>query len=179
MKLKVDSASQRNPLYSWRRLGNTWSSVYFYGCYFISLWMLLRFKGFIYSVPELLSTLKKNGGFEKDMINPVGVLKILGPAWKYERKDWELTPANMGVIQELIDSKYPVIAKVDFNPNTKNVEGHFVLLTGYVIKAGKLVDLVANDPWSGKEILVCEKYPYLKTHTPQQAILGVRIYRLK
>lgn len=179
MKLKIEGLSQRDFRWSWRRLGNSNLSIYNYGCYLVALCMFLRFKGFTYSVAELNEKLKKNGGFAKDLINPQGVLNLLGLAWKYERKDWELVKANIDVVRELIDSGYPVIAKVDFNPNTKNIEGHFVLINGYVLENGKIVDLWAYDPWTGKEIELCKVYPYLKLHKPENAVLGLRIYRQK
>lgn len=179
MKIKVNPISQRNYLWSWMRLGNTRSSIYWYGCYFISLFMFFSSKGFIYSLVNLLNSLKKSGGFSGDQINPSGVLSLLGRDWKYERKDWETKPAEMGVIQELIDSGYPVITKVDFNPSTRNIDGHFVLVTGYVLTNGKITDLYANDPWTGKEILLNQYYPYLKSHKIENAVMGLRIYRRK
>ena len=179
MKLKVERLTQWDWRWSWKRIGNTKSSIGYYGCYLTSLCMLMRFKGFVYSVSELNDLLKKNGGFSKDLIEPAGVLRVLGPMWKYERKDYELKPANIDIIKELIDSGYPVITKVDFNPNTKAIEGHFVLVTGYVLENDKIIDLWANDPWTGKEIQLCKVYPYLKFHTPDKAVLGLRIYRQK
>ena len=179
MKLKVERLSQRDWRWSWKRLGNSNLTIGAYGCYLTALCMLLRFKGFTYSVPELNERLKKNGGFAKDLINPSGVLNVLGINWKYERKDWELVKANIDVIRELIDSGYPVIAKVDFNPNTRAIEGHFVLINGYVLTNGKITDLWCIDPWTGKEIELCKVYPYLKLHKPENAVLGLRIFRLK
>jgi len=179
MKIKVERLSQRDWRWSWRRLGNSSSSIGGFGCYLTSLAMFMQAKGFAYGVPELNEKLKKMGGFSKDLIVPDGVLNILGPQWKFERKDWEKTKANINVIKELIDSGYPVITKVDFNPNTKNIEGHFVLVTGYVLENNKIVDLIANDPWTGLEIEICKVYPYLKLRTPETAVLGIRIYRQK
>lgn len=179
MKLKIERLSQRDWRWSWKRLGNSNLTIGGYGCYLTSLCMFLRFKGFTYSVPELNEKLKKVGGFARDLINPMGVLNLLGNRWKYERKDWELVKANVDVIRELIDANYPVIAKVDFNPNTKNIEGHFVLINGYELKDGKIVELVCIDPWNGREIELCKVYPYLKLHKPENAVLGLRIYRLK
>ena len=98
MKLKVERLSQRDWRWSWKRLGNSNLTIGAYGCYLTALCMLLRFKGFTYSVPELNERLKKNGGFAKDLINPSGVLNVLGINWKYERKDWELVKANIDII---------------------------------------------------------------------------------
>jgi len=179
MKLKVERLSQRDFRWCWSRLGNSKLSIYYYGCYLTSLLMLIRYKGFMYSMLGLNNFLKRNNGFDVDLINPVGVLTLLGSRWKYERKDWENVPASIGVIQELIDSDYPVIAKVDFNPSTKNIEGHFVLITGYVLTNGKITDLWINDPWDGKEYQLCQKYPYLKIKDPKNSVLGLRIYRQK
>lgn len=179
MKLKVERLSQNNWLWKWFRLGNSNLTIGNFGCYLTSLCMLMRYHGFVYSVKELNDRLRKINGFAGADINPPGVLSLLGPDWKYERKNWEDTKANIDVIRELIDSNNPVIAKVDFNPNTKNIDGHFVLIVGYVLDKNKVLDLIANDPWDGSEVLVCKKYPFLKLHTPETAILGVRIYRHK
>ena len=179
MKLKVDRLSQNNWLWKWRRLGNSYLSIGGFGCYLTSLCMLMRYKGFVFSLPELNNALKKCNGFAGPEINSPGVIALLGGLWKYERKDWELVKANIDVIRELLDSGYPVIAKVDFNPNTKNIDGHFILITGYILEKDKIIDLWANDPWNGQEIQVCKKYPYLKLHTPETAILGLRVYRHK
>lgn len=178
MKLKVEKISQ-NGIYKWFWLGNSRLTIGNYGCYLTSLLMFLHYKGFMYSILGLNTFLKRNNGFNRADINPTGVLALLGRQWKFERKDWENIPANIGVIQELIDSDYPVIAKVDFNPNTKNIEGHFVLIIGYILTNGKITDLWINDPWDGKEYQLCQKYPYLKIKDPKNSVLGLRIYRLK
>ena len=146
--------------------------------------MFVRFFGFMLSVPQLNDTLLKTSGFVGKQdggadINPPGVLTLLGKNWNYERKDYETKPAEMGVIQELIDSGYPVITEVDFHPETNKVDKHFVCVTGYVLTNGRITDLWANDPWSGKEILLNQQYPYLKSHTIQNAVMGLRIYRRK
>jgi len=181
MKLKVERLSQHDWRWAWRRLGNSRSSIYWYGCYLTCITMLARFKGVIIDVNGMNEALKRNGGFTYDLIVPSGVVKTFGlltdKKWKAERKNWEKVPANMNVIKELIDSRYPVVAKVDFNPNTRNIEGHFVLLIGYTISKGKIVELYANDPWTGKEIALTKTYPFLKLYRPENAVLGIRIYR--
>lgn len=181
MKLDVEPLSQRDWRWAWKRLGNSGSSIYWYGCYLTCLTMLARFRGAVVTVPEMNDLLKKNGGFSGDLIEPAGAVKTLDQLsstnWKFERKDWEKVLANLDVVKELIDSRYPVIAKVDFNPSTKNIEGHFVLLTGYEKRGTKIAELYAIDPWTGKEIELTKTYPYLKLYRPENAVLGLRIYR--
>ena len=164
MKLDVEGISQRDWRWAWYRLGNSRSSIYWYGCYLTCLTMLARFKGATITVPQMNDLLRRNGGFSGDLVEPSGAVKTLSDLtsfkWKFERKDWEKVPASLDVIKELIDSKYPVIAKVDFNPSTKNIEGHFVLINGYIVRTGKIVDLSAIDPWTGKEISLIATYPY-------------------
>jgi len=179
MKLKVERLSQNSLFNKYLWLGNSKLTIGNYGCYLTSLCMLMRYKGFFYTISQLNTALRKNGGFIGAEINPSGVLNVLGRMWKFERKDWENVPANISIIQELIDSDYPVIAKVDYNPNTKAVEGHFVLITGYVLTNGKITDLWINDAWDGKEYQLCQKYPYLKIKDPKNSVLGLRIYRQK
>lgn len=65
--------------------------------------------------------------------------------------NWESRPADVGVLQQVLALCGPTPVKVDFKPQTRAVDQHFVLALVYVPDptGGTDDDLLVFDPWFG------------------------------
>ena len=148
--LKVPSLfSQRDPRWAGFILGyNPSNSKYtlgLYGC------LLTCFGMYLGKQPnEINDILKANDGFQANTGNFIwSKAAVLGLRQTHLSERWEgpVSDAGINELKSYLDNAFPVIAEIDFNPNTEGEEMHFVLILGY---SGDKFQ--AADPWTGQVI---------------------------
>jgi hypothetical protein len=167
MKLSVPLvASQRDPKWSGILLGYNTNSKFTignYGCLITALGMYVNKQP-----DEVNAILKDNSGFDAGG----GLFRwykstVLGLNQTYlsPKYDGPVTVQGITKIKELLDSGFPLVCEIDFNPATESEEMHFVLLCGY--DGDKIF---AVDPWTG-QVIDLDVYG-----GPKRAIIQFRSY---
>lgn len=174
MKLKAPRVlSQRDPSWGSIILGYNAASardasghpfsIYWYGCLITCLAM------YVGKTPaEVNQILKDGSGFQSGtglFLWAKSVLVGLTQSYVSPTYNGPVTDQGIAKIKELLDSKLPVLARVDFNPATEGEEMHFVLIVGY---EGDV--LYALDPWTG-QLISLDVYG-----GPKRAIIQFRAY---
>jgi hypothetical protein len=166
MKLNTPLLSQRDSRWGSIFLGNNTVlpyNIYNYGC------LITCLASYVNKTPaQVNQILKDNGGFEKNNGNFYwGKSTVLGLNQTYLSPSYTglATAQGLQKIKDFLDQGYPLLCEVDFNPNTKYEEMHFVLIIGYEGDS-----IYAMDPWVG-EIVNLSVYG-----GPQRAIIQFRAY---
>lgn len=147
--LNIKPLSQRNSAWAKIPLGFNTDPQYTiggYGCLITCLAMSCNYYGEEETPATLNEKLKKakmftNGGFYSwggiTAVHPEIKEKVtLTPA--------KLTDAQIKEIQKAIDSGYPVMVQIDFQPEDADPDMHYVLLIGYDKE-----NFTMADPWTG------------------------------
>ena len=127
-------------------------NIYNYGCLITCLSMVARYYRKETDPGSINATLKSINGYTASSGNYVygSFTKIYSDIKeKLTTTPAALTDAQMAEIRTAIDSRYPVMIKLDVNPRTVALDMHFVLIVGY--NASDENDLIIADPLGGKE----------------------------
>lgn len=160
--------SQRDGRWKDILLGNSnKATIGGFGCLITSLTIMLNYYGYKETPLTVNNKLKNKGGFVKDLENmywgaPPTIWNI---NLDYFREPY-FAPAPLDVIDKYLLNDTPVLAHVDFNMTTFQIEQHWILLTK---KLGN--DYQAIDPWDGKFIKFKSKYG-----EPSKGIYRIAIY---
>lgn len=109
-------------------------NIFNYGCLLTDICMILAYFGHDMTVLELNELLKKNRGFVPNGGDYVwGAVRGLYPEMGEHKTDTPglLTDSQMAEIKNSIDSGYPVLLLIDYNPKTVIVDFHYVIAVGY------------------------------------------------
>lgn len=136
--------SQKNPKWANLKLGNSNSKIGDYGCFLVSLSMLVEKEP-----PEVNEILKKAGAFSGDMIISDKAAKALG--LEIIKTGDPIIPNRDKNINN--EPQYTSIKEVDFSP-VAGKQQHFVLR---VVEDGKKWII---DPWTGKKQVI-GFYPFV------------------
>jgi len=173
MKLTIPLFSQRDPRWKDIKLGtSTVSNIGNYGCLLTSCAMVCKYFGKDTDPLKLNEDMKKVKGFYNGSYWIWGKLSEVYPDINF---DWDIfnngnfqsIPADLTMIDKLLNEKIPVIVQVDFVPGDK-VQEHWVVVKG------KEDDYLINDPWTGEEYFFKAKYG-----DPARFIFAIRAYRGK
>ena len=147
--VEITPASQQNGAWAGARLGTSpTETVGSAGCAITAVAMMLQY-----------AWLTANGGYAfDDMLIWNAVTAYSGGRVTFS--GW-LGP-DLGVIEAELDAARPVVAEVQLNGNQ-----HFVLLTGYTLSGG----LMINDPWFGDVVSFNARYG-----DPAIGILSIRTF---
>lgn len=132
------------------------------GCLVTCLCWLAQYAGYADLPPAFAQRLAQAGAFTGDLLtSPSRVSAAYGRLlWRYDRwvagqetslVDWRRRPADLMLLQWVL-ARQPVIAEVDFQPETAGVEQHFVVIVEYQPGAPEtpaLDDCLIMDPWTG------------------------------
>lgn len=150
-KLKTPlKQSQRDSRWANVMLGFNTSQPYTignYGC------LITSFANYIGKTPlEVNEILKANQGFVSGGLFIWAKSIALGLKEVYCSPRYEDAVSTQGLnkMKALLDEGRPLIAEIDFNPNTIQEDMHFVLVIGY--DETKEETFIALDPWTGTEI---------------------------
>lgn len=167
MKLKIPLVlSQRDQRWASVLLGYNTNSKYSIGNYGCLITCLAMYQGW---TPDYVNDrLKAEGGFTSGSGNFIwGKSQVLGLTEQYVSPEYSGPVSAYGInkIKELLDSGYPLLCEIDFNPATTAEEMHFVLLCGY---DGD--NVICADSWTG-EVISLDVYG-----GAQRAIIQFRAY---
>lgn len=170
MKLKVKKYNQRSDEWKYQKLGDSSLNFGDYGCLVTCCSMVLDYYGKDLNPRHLNEVLKRimafNDGYLKWSVFADHFNFTFGGV-----ENFHDTPAPVDRIIKRIDEGHPTIIKVDFIPETRPVDMHFVLVVGYTDD-----DLIVNDPWTGEEYFLTAKYHHTNNrwNQPKYVIYGIR-----
>lgn len=132
------------------------------GCYVTCLYSLMWWAGYPDSMDDFLDRLNEIEAFAGcELGHPKWVQSIYprlawheapeGPGGITSRYDWPSDPADLEVLDTCLEQN-PTIVQLDFKPQTKAIDRHFVLAYHYVppLEDGSIEDdLLIMDPWTG------------------------------
>jgi len=169
-KLNIEPISQNDPRWKDKKLGTSALTIGQAGCALDCVSMLCTYFGHPILPDALNDWLTNNSGYANRNLLKWETITNLYPdiVWK-ERIDCPDTPAPLERIDELLNNRIPVIALVDYNPNTKEIEQHFVLIVGKDVNDYFIADPMCQ-PGDGVYYLSA------KYGQPAKAICGLRIY---
>jgi len=158
--IDVAPMNQQNGAWAGTRLGTSpTETIGSAGCAITAVAMMLQFYDINPDPGVFNAWLTANGGYAfDDMLIWNAVTAYSGGRVTFS--GW-LGP-DLGVIEAELDAARPVIAEVQLNGNQ-----HFVLLTGYTLSGG----LVINDPWFGDVVSFNARYG-----DPATGILSIRTF---
>lgn len=168
MKLTINPLSQRDVRWKDKKLGGG-GSIGLYGCLLTCHSMALIYFGHEDMLPDLLNeTFKQKSCYDGNNLNFWAIGNVFGDYRAVEYYECNDVPCDFSKIDNQLNKKLPVIAKVDFdnNPSTKG-DWHFVLIIGKTEDGHYLI----NDPWTGETYYFDAKYG-----EPAKGIYGLRIY---
>lgn len=179
--MNIKPISQRNIEWSRELLGLNTDPIYSigsYGCLITCLAMVCNYYGFEETPLTINNKLIDINGFSNGGFYNWGSIKnIVGidEQWIGYYPN-PLTNAQIAVINDAIDSGYPVMVEIDFNPDTLSADMHFVLIIARDVNDEN--DYTINDPWTGTTISL---KTYLKNTKPtaKKSIEQVIIYKGK
>jgi len=171
MKLNITPLSQLDPRWKDKKLGTSSSSIGGYGCALVCVTLLANYyTGQNLTPDEMNAKLVAVNGFANGNLMKWEALSTIFPQITFDRRiDCPDSPAPLDIVEAYLDGSKPVIALVDYNPATKELEQHFVLIVGK--DAG---DYFIADP-------MCQPgdgvyYLSAKYGQPAKAICGLRLY---
>jgi len=158
--VEITPASQQNGAWAGARLGTSpTETVGSAGCAITAVAMMLQYYDINTDPGTFNAWLTANGGYAfDDMLIWNAVTAYSGGRVTFS--GW-LGP-DLGVIEAELDAARPVVAEVQLNGNQ-----HFVLLTGYTLSGG----LMINDPWFGDVVSFNARYG-----DPAIGILSIRTF---
>lgn len=179
--MDVKPLSQRDTKWSSVLLGFNTSTYTIggYGCLITCIAVACNYYGKSETPLTINSKLKTANGFSNGGFYNWGAIEKIfsdiDEQWlgNYPNR---LTDAQMKTINDAIDSGYPVLVEVDFNPLTSPMDMHYVLLTAR--NKNDENDFTMMDPWTGS----CGSLKlYLKGTKPdaRTSIAQVTIYKGK
>lgn len=124
--------------------------IYNYGCLITCLAMISSYYGVPHNPSTMNKILKENGGFSNGGFYNWGTVKKLNLGVTEE--EWvgtpmPLTDSQMQKIKSAIDSGYPVMLQIDYDPKDADLDMHYVLGIGYNSKDEN--DILIADPIGG------------------------------
>lgn len=155
MKLKIPVLfSQTDPRWANILLGfntNKIYNIYNYGCLITVLAMIAKYYGEEVNPETINKKLKKIKGFTAGSGNYIwGSLARLYPGTeKHTKTSLPLNDKQIGEIRTALDSGYPVMVFIDYNPKTAKPDQHWVLFIDYNPKNEN--DFTIIDPIGGVE----------------------------
>ena len=171
MKLDITPLSQLDPRWKDKKLGTSASSIGNYGCALVCVTLLANYyTGQNLTPDEMNAKLVAVDGFANKNLMKWEALSAIFPQITFDRRiDCPDSPAPLDIVDQYLDGSKPVVALVDYNPATKEIEQHFVLIVGK--DAG---DYFIADP-------MCQPgdgvyYLSAKYGQPAKAICGLRLY---
>jgi len=171
MKLDITPLSQLDPRWKDKKLGTSASSIGNYGCALVCVTLLANYyTGQNLTPDEMNAKLVAANGFANKNLMKWEALSAIFPQITFDRRiDCPDSPAPLETVDQYLGAGKPVIALVDYNPATKEIEQHFVLIVGK--DAG---DYFIADP-------MCQPgdgvyYLSAKYGQPAKAICGLRLY---
>lgn len=175
MKLRINPyLSQNDPKWKSEKLGtSTVSTIGNYGCLLTCAAMACNYFGKDTDPSKLNQAMKKTGGFHGGSNWVWSALTDVYPDITFDWDIWEsgqfyTQPADLTIIDDLLEQKLPVFVHVDFNPGGE-VEQHWVL-----IKGKENDQYICQDPWPypGEEYFFKARYG-----DPERYIFAIRAYR--
>jgi len=145
--------SQKDPIWRYKKLGTSNSTIGGYGCLLTSATMVCAHYG-KNTNPDLLNQamIRVNGYANGNLWKFWSLSAVYPDITIRDYVDCEKVPAPLALIDMRLAEGIPVIVKVDYYPGGA-VQQHWILLCG---KQGD--DYIAADPISGTRILFREKY---------------------
>ena len=155
-RLKINTIYSQNDL-RWRGdiLGFNTDGKYNlgnYGCLITCLAMVAEYYGISITPKTINEVLKtKKGYLAGGGLYIYGSFSKIYPQIKEKRitTPYPLTDSQINEIKSAIDSKYPVMIQLDYNPKTVEADQHFVLIIGY--NPNDENDFLIADPIDGRE----------------------------
>ena len=151
--LDVPLFSQNDPLWRYKKLGTSASTIGGYGCLLTSAAMVCAHYGKATN-PDLLNQamIRVNGYASGNLWKFWSLSAVYPDITIRDYVDCEKVPAPLALIDTRLAEGIPVIVKVDYYPGG-TVQQHWVVLCG---KSGD--DYIVADPISGTRILFRQKY---------------------
>lgn len=169
MKINITPLSQRDERWKSVKLGFGTGTTGNYGCIITDIAMNLGITPDI--VNEKLKTVQAFTGKSKNLVDWTRVPMVF-PQLSWEGKKEK--PVLLSEIDGLLEQGKAVILRVEADEIGTPKGTHFVLAIG---KEGD--DYLVNDPWSGDQVKLCERYSEAGSRKPQDVILGIRKLVLK
>lgn len=167
MKLNIEPLSQKDSRWRYKKLGTSTVTLGTSGCVLTCLSMLCTYYKHPVFPDQLNDMLVNINGFANQNLMKWEVLTLLFPDIHWDQRlDCPNTPAPLDIVDDYLGQSKPVVALVDFDPNTPDLQQHFVLVIG---KDNN--DYFINDPWTGETYFLSAKYG-----EPAKAICGLRLY---
>lgn len=156
--IDVPIQSQRNPLWASNILGFGPKTIGNFGCLLTDYSMLLNYwKVTTRQVDAENPYFKARGGFAPGTSDLVS-LALTKVYPQIRNEGWLSVGTAMHTkTRDYLARGIPVVAKVDFHPETAQWDQHWVLLTGYDPQKN---DYLMNDPWTGKKNVYVNDYYY-------------------
>lgn len=166
----VKHYSQRDPRWKDDKLGYSDLTMGGYGCLVTAASILLTYLGKEITPGELNQKLKDIGGFNGAYFKYDPFVKQFDMVFS-GIENYDSVPAPVERIRTNIEKGLPTIIRVDFVPETRPIDQHFVVVIGYTEK-----DLIISDPWTGEEYFLTAKYPHNSNawNQPKYVIYGIR-----
>lgn len=126
-------------------------NIYNDGCLVTVLASILMYFGISIDPAMLNDDLVQKNGFPKGSGEYIwgSVVQLFSQILEYRTvTPGKLTDQQMGDIRSAIDSGFPVVIQIDYNPKTSNLESHFVCIVAY--DPNDENNLTIYDPLGGK-----------------------------
>lgn len=178
MKLQIEPLSQRQNPWARSHLGTSEVTISGYGCVLTCVAMQVRYHGKEIWPDHLNEEMIKVGGYYKENLWVWKMLEKIYPDIKWAgRHNFETVPADLSILNDQLEKKQPVIAKVEADEIGTPKGDHFLLVIG---REGG--DYWVNDPWwrpsdsHPQQFKLSEYYSHNGSNKPEHIFLGFRIY---
>ena len=137
-------------------------NLYNYGCMFFDLLAAVRYYGKDETVDTFMQKLIANNGFVSGGLYVHGTISKIYPEIKerWVQTPLTLTDSQVADIKSALDSGYPVMVKVDYNPSTLPIEEHYLNVVDY--NQADENDMTGADPLGGKLIPMKAYFSWVK-----------------
>jgi hypothetical protein len=175
--LEVQPFSQRDPRWQNILLGFGTGTIGDYGCVLTSVTMMCKYFGKETTPAVLNESMKAVQGFSgttKNLFNWSYVTKFYPDIIYKGNLNFETTPANIDLIKNQIDKRFPTVIKVEADEVGTPKGDHFLIVVGYDDNS----KLWVIDPWdvNPHAFRLSERYSHNGSHEDQHIILGIRPY---
>lgn len=127
--LELPLLSQKDDRWASERLGTSAVTIGAYGCLLTASAMIARYFGKNTDPKRLNADLVKVDGYESGNLLKYASVTVLYPDIQVDWNKFTTNPPD-ALIDEVLMQEIPVIAQVDYNPDTSVLEQHWVVIIG-------------------------------------------------
>jgi hypothetical protein len=155
--------SQRDPKWENQRLGTSNTTIGSYGCLVTCLAMISTYYGHEETPPTMNEKLIQHNGFANGNLYCWETLHQIYPDIEESKRNtnYLLNDSDIVQIKQNLNQGYPVIIRIDHNPDSPALDSHYVVFVDY--DENDEDNFTIADPWTGNTRSLKD---YLRAHKP-------------